>query len=107
MVGIENLKKDLGVLIGIAQKVSEALEDGKVNIFEGIGLAITAVKAWKITKDYDELKAEYEDLDEDEILELHTYFVAEFDLANDKIENIIEQAFLLLLNMKNIVGIIK
>ena len=100
--GIETLKKNLGTILTIIKKTDEALEDNKLNIIEAFGIGLAGLKAWGIWKEYETMKAEYLDLDDLEIQELHIYFVEEFDIRNDSIEEIIETVFLFILNMKTI-----
>ena len=102
MSGIETLKKNLGTILTIIKKTDEALEDNKLSIVEAFGIGLTGLKAWGIWKEYTAMKEEYLDLDDLEIEELHAYFVAEFDIKNDSIEEIIETIFLFILNMKTI-----
>ncbi len=106
MKGTETLKKNINLLIQIAEKVDESLEDGNLNIIEGIGIALQAVKAWGLVKDIDVMKAEYSDLDDLEKAELWSYFVDEFDLRSDKIEYIVEAVFSLLLEMSSFVKLV-
>ena len=49
MLGIETIKKDLGILITIGQKIDGALrDDGKISVLETLGIAISAVRIWEI-----------------------------------------------------------
>ena len=107
MLGIVKIKEALHVGITIGLKVADAWEDGKVSLGEGVGIALKAVKIWGIAKDAKEIYAEFKDLDEVEKEELIAYFVDEFDLENDSIEYIIEQAFALIIQMSDFVNDLK
>jgi len=90
MVGIENLKQDLASLAKMVSKLDGALEDGKVSVGEGIGIAFSAIDLIKVAKT---VKAAYEelvDLDDPERVELVAYFKEVFDLRDDKAEEVVE-----------------
>jgi len=96
---MENLKDALATVIKIAEKTDEALEDGKVSISEGVGIAFSAIGLIKVVKDIKTISAEYMDLTDDQKTELAEWFKNEFDLRNDNVEEIVEMVFASLLSL--------
>ena len=47
---MENLKQALTTLINITEKTDEALIDGKINIAEGVSIAMSAIGLIKLIK---------------------------------------------------------
>jgi len=64
--GIEVIEKDIDILISVTAKVLKALDDGKISVGEGFGLAMELPKVWKGIKNSKELIAEIKDLDPEE-----------------------------------------
>ena len=90
MAEIVQLKKDFLVLAKLANAVDKALEDGKINVAEGVGLGFKALDLIGVVKNLKAAKEEIIDLTEEEITELTESFATEFDIANDKAEEIVE-----------------
>lgn len=88
--GIERLKKDLTILGKLVKTVDKALEDGKVNLVEGIGIAFKVADLIKVAKTFKEAKHELLDLTAEESIELENHFRQEFDLRNDQAEMVVE-----------------
>jgi hypothetical protein len=65
-LGIDNLKNGIEVLATVVAKVLKAMEDKKVSISEGLGLAFELPKVWKTAKSFPEIIAEVKDLDPEE-----------------------------------------
>ena len=107
MVGIERLKEDLTVIGKVAAKVDKALEDGKVSITEGVGLAFSLPDLIGVAKTMKEAYAELKDLTSPEKDELVEHFKAEFDLANDKAEAAVEKIVELGVNIADSLGLFK
>ena len=107
MLGVETIKKDLSIVIGIGQQAAKANEDGKITALEWIGIGIKALKIWDIYKNGKQAYQEFLDLDEQERIELSEYFNAEFDIKNDNLEAIIEGAFMLLISMSEFTDLFK
>lgn len=89
-LGITQLKKDLGVICGIANVATKSLEDGKVSLGEGIAIAQKSIGLIGVIKNVSAAKAELQDLSIDEKNQLIDYFQQEFDLEDDKVETVIE-----------------
>ena len=89
--GVENVKKVLLWGAKLSETIVDALlDDGKVSFGEGIQIGLKAVgiplNSFKPCLD------EFEDLDEDEKQEVQDAFAEEFDISNDKAEEMVEQA---------------
>lgn len=105
--GIENLKTALRTTINFADRVQECLEDGRFDLWEKIGLLGEGSKFVQFINKSDEIKQEYLDLSKQEQHELCEYLTEEFDLENDRIEQIIEQAFAVALSLDALVKSIR
>jgi hypothetical protein len=99
MVGIETLKQDITTIAKVIGKVDKALEDDKVSLSEGIGLAFELPGLFKIAKSYKNAWAELRDLSDDEVAELSDHFAQEFDLSDDDAEIMVENFVELLLSL--------
>jgi len=64
--GTESLEQSIEVLADVIAKVLKALEDKKVSISEGLGLAFELPKVWRMAKSFPEIIAEVKDLDPEE-----------------------------------------
>ena len=88
---MENLVKTLKGVLELANKTAKALDDGKINIFEAIGLTPDAIKVIVLAvKNGDELAEELGGMDEHQFEELVQMIKADFDIADDDIEMKIE-----------------
>ena len=105
--GIETLKKHLGNVIEVAERVEDVFDDGKVGLLEWVPVAMKSIKLWKIARDFGELKAEVVDLDETEKEELIAFFVEELDFENNAAEHAIESIFSLLVSMAELLDVVK
>ena len=90
MAGTEQLEKSLVVLAKVVKAVDGALEDGKITTAEWIGVAFKAVDLIGVIKNLKEAQEELFDLAEGEIEHLIEVFKKEFDLNDDKAEEIVE-----------------
>lgn len=91
-LGIEKLKRLASIGIEIGGDIEKALEDGKVSLWEGLGIVPNLKDLGFIIKERKDIKAEYEDLSNAEKEELCLYIKEKFDLKNDKLEMIIEKS---------------
>jgi hypothetical protein len=104
---MENLKDALATVINIAEKTDEALQDGKVSISEGVGIAFSAIGLIKVIKNIKSLFAEYKELTEDQRTELSEWFAENFDLVDDNLEVIIENIFAVLVQLGDVLDSLK
>jgi hypothetical protein len=96
MAGIDSLKKVALTIVEFGMKLEEALSEDspkgkKLALSEAISLGVfIAPKAIGHAGDSEQIRAEFVDLDGDELDELVTYISDKLDLANDKVELLIE-----------------
>ena len=99
---MEDLKKALGTIINVAEKSELAMQDGKISIAEGVGIAMSSIGFIGIVKNAKDLFNEYTALSEEEKVELYDWFELEFDLVNDSSEDVVEGVFSVLLNLNDL-----
>jgi hypothetical protein len=104
---MENLKDALSTLIKVAEKTDNALIDGKINIAEGVSIAMSAIGLIKVIKNAKELFAEYQTLSDEQLANLSIWFAQEFDLRNDNVEEIIEMIFTSILTLGTVLENLK
>lgn len=91
-MGIDELKDVIRFGISLGESVDQALADGKFDITE-LGLLMTPImQIGPAFTGIDKVGGEIKDLDEAELAELKLFVEEELDLANDKVEEIIEKA---------------
>lgn len=97
-IGIENLKKAIGSIIGLGVAVDQATDESsasgqKITLMEALTIAFKsvpdAITAWH---NWAAIKEEYADLADDERSEIVSWVKLEFDIDNDYIEAKIEAA---------------
>ena len=104
-LGIEELKEVLGLGLALGELV-EALSDGVgisdigklVGVVKKAPAAVTALKSGKVLP-------ELKDLDVAEKAELKAYAMAEFDLANDKVEAAVEAGLSVVIDLTDLLKI--
>lgn len=106
VLGVDNLKKAIKFGIDLTKQIETAGADGwdwkDPILFLDDLMAIPGI----ITSG-DEIKAEFNDLDEAEKVELLNYFTTNFDLANDKTEAVVESALALVLQVLTLLTLFK
>jgi hypothetical protein len=105
-LGTENLKKVLLFAIKLSEKVDEITQDGfqwqdAVSLFPNL---VDAIGVVKLAKD---AYVEFLDLDEDEKNDVLAYVKAEFDIADDKLEAVVESALLVVVNVADLISVVK
>lgn len=93
---ITHLKNAVILCASLVNSIYEKLEDGKLKFFEGLQLALELSKVNEIIKNAALIKAEYQDLDESERLQLVDAVKDELNIANEKAERVTEYSFELL-----------
>lgn len=90
-IGIENLKTVAKFGIDLGENISAALADSKITLSEAVSLLPTVMSLPGIIEKKADIVAEFKDLDSAERSELNAYIAAEFDIADDELENKIEK----------------
>ena len=111
---MEKLKNVLAFIFKLVYSLDVALEDGKINILtEGIPLTTQLVVLPSIVKDLKEILPDIKEAYSDEIkrVEISGYFKREFDIRDDKLEEVIEAVFAATVSIAravaNVVNVIK
>ena len=90
MIGIEKLKKDISTITNIIEDINRTLEDSKISISEIIHFAFNVPDFFQLIKGYKQSINELKDLSLDERKQIIEHMKMEFDLSNDKLEEMIE-----------------
>ncbi len=90
--GIETLKKAVVFAISVANQVTEVMKDGKFSWTESFSFIDELRDGITVVKSGTEILAELKDLSIEERAELYSFVQAEFDIADDRVEKIVEDA---------------
>ncbi len=93
MAGIQNLKEVVLFGCEIVNGIVKSYEDEHLDWKDIINFAPAAKAAIPAIKDVGEIPAEFEDLDEAERKELTDYVSEKFDIPDDRVEEFVEKAF--------------
>lgn len=91
MYGVENLKKAVGFGLNLTEEIEKAGRDG-FTWTDALGFIDEIFQIPGIIASGEEIGRELNNLTEAEKEELFSYAVAEFDIPNDKVEAIVEDA---------------
>jgi hypothetical protein len=91
MYGIENLKKAVAFGLNLTEEIEKAGRDG-FTWTDSVGFLDEIFQIPSIVASGDEIGRELKDLTEAEKTELVSYAVAEFDIPNNNVEAIVEDA---------------
>lgn len=93
MLGIENLKKVLAATLHLANRVDQVTQDGFQPLTDLVALLPNLVDGVSLIKNGKDALAEFKELDATEKKEILAFVKAEFDIADDKLEDVVETAF--------------
>lgn len=96
---MENTKKAVEIILKTVVKVDKALEDRKVSIPEGLGIAMTAVPWIGVFKELDVIATELKEWTPEQSNDLIEHFKNNLELRNKATEEVIEQAVEVLLRL--------
>jgi len=91
MLGILNLKKVVVAILHLANKVDLVTRDG-IQWTDAVALFPNIVDGVALIKNGKDALAEFKELDAVEKAELLDFVKVEFDLADDKLEDVVETA---------------
>jgi hypothetical protein len=91
MLGIENLKKAVKFAIDLGEQFATSLADG-FQWTDSFSFVDELIQVPGLLKSGKDVVAELKDLDATERQELYDYIKEEFDIADDKVEDVVEQA---------------
>lgn len=86
----KQIEKDLVVLGKIVKVVDEALEDKHVSTAEIIKIAFKSIDVIGVVKSLSQAKEEFQKMSEEDVSRIIEVFKKEFDLRNDKAEELVE-----------------
>lgn len=93
MEGIGANKALLDFAIPLAMGVEKSYEDGKLEPKDALNFIPVLPTIMPVVGAFSKLFPEWKDLSEDEQKALHGYAVSKFDLKNDNLEALIENAY--------------
>lgn len=99
---MENLKQALQVIITTTMTVDKALDDKQIQPLEWAQIAIKSIGFWRVVKNIDPIKEEFQALSNEDRTEIIKWLELEFDLRNDNLEETIEKTFNALLEISTI-----
>ena len=92
-MALDSTKKVLAKGFSIADAIAEALDDKKVSFGESLELGAKLLGLVGMFKHMINIPAEFKDFTKEEQDDLIQFFVSEFDIPNDKAEEIVEKTF--------------
>ena len=99
MTGIENLKAAITLPLTLIKSYRLANEDQKIN-WQDVGhMTEPAMALFPALQSIPKLPGEFSDLDDTEAKELKEWVAREFDIDDDKLEETVEKAFGLALDL--------
>lgn len=97
---MEKTKSAIKVFMKTGTKVMEAVkDDGKVDLGESMGIAMSAVGFVGVFKNISAIKEEIKNATPEQIAETVAEFKEEFDIPNDEAEKIVETGVEILTNI--------
>jgi len=83
--GVENIKKALSVVLGIAQSINNAQsDDGKISWLEALGMIGKVFPIAELVNNRHQLVAELNDLEESEKQALYDWVRVQYSVANEQ-----------------------
>ena len=112
MLGTENIKELLDYGFSLAKRIgeirsAESTGGEKITWTEVIGSLGLITKIPGAISDAKDAYKEWLDLDDAEIVEIKAYFKEKFDLPDDKVEEIFEEVWGILLGLGKLINLIK
>lgn len=100
-IGINELKTSLTAIAMVVKTIDEAAEDKKVNVVEGVKIALKGLSLIKVVKNLKTAKTELLNLDGAEKAELKQHFEKVFELRNDEAEKMVESLVALAIDLSD------
>jgi hypothetical protein len=98
---MEHLKSGLSAIINTAMTVDKALEDKRITALEWAQIAIKSIGFWRVIKNIEPIRQEFQSLTPEGKAELSQWAAKNFDLRNDQLEEIIEKALAIAVELSN------
>lgn len=106
-LGIDHIKAAVLFAITFGKTIGAELKDGFQVVPDLVGLIPSLMQLPEIIKSGSDLVAEWKDRDEEEKTELKNYIKDNFDIPDDKIEELIERSGNLVIEIMDYSGFIK
>lgn len=106
-LGIEALKKGVKFAVSIASQVTQVMEDGKFSWMETFSFIDEFQEGVVVIKNGKQIVAELKDLSPEEKTELDAYVKAEFDIADDRVEKIVEDSLSIAFSIVSLIANLK
>lgn len=106
-IGIEKITALVVLGAAIGMKAADALEDKKITLPEAFGFLPDLMAIPGIINDFPAIKQEIADLDPNERAEIAKVLQDKFDIANDKLEAVIEGGVRLALALLDEIALFK
>lgn len=107
MYGTEKLKALIIFGVKFGQALDKKLDDGKLTLWEGVGLVPLLKDIPNLIKDAGQAWKEYVDMDRVEKDELILFFSNQFDIKNDEVEDFIQQVLKCIMEMTALVNTVR
>jgi len=107
MEGIKETKELLKFVIELGEGLDKSLQDGELGFTDLSNLVSAMMASGDAFENANKIPAEIKDLDENEALELYTYVREDFNLINDKTEEIVERSLEIGLKIFQLVEMIR
>ena len=101
---MQQLKSALTTLIATAMSIDKALDDNRITPLEWAQIAIKSIGFWRLVKNFDAIRHEFAALTPADKTALVQFVQTEFNLRNDDIEQTIEKAFAVLLELSAVIS---
>jgi hypothetical protein len=92
MIGVENLKKVLATMVAVGMKVEQVTEDGFQVLSDSLALLPNVVDLVLVIKNGKDAFLEFNDLDDVEREEVMDLIKEKFELDDDTVEGVVEDA---------------
>lgn len=104
---MNELKEALSFIFLLASAIEKSLEDGKASLSDVPNFISPFIKAYAAFNGFNNIKAEIASMDDAKKAELLEWAKKEFDLSNDEVEQKIEYAMGIILNLAQLIFKIK
>jgi len=98
---MEHLKSGLSAIINTAMTIDKALEDKRITALEWAQIVIKSIGFWRVIKNIEPIRQEFQSLTPEAKAELSQWAAQNFDLRNDQLEEKIEKALTIAVELSN------
>jgi len=105
-MGIDELKDVIRFALKLGTAIASAKEDGKIGWTDAAAFVPALVALPAAITGVGDVMDEIRDIDENEKTELHQMVRDEFEIPGDQVEQVVEQAFLVALEIVTLVNMV-